>query len=66
MFSSLIEKPKMTEKLLSKPPFKYIFDIIIETFKKTNFAQGKLNLNFQVCITLSSSMPIITKTERQK
>lgn len=40
MFSGLIEKPKMTEKLLSKPPFKYIFDIIIETSKKTNFAKG--------------------------
>lgn len=42
MFSGLIEKPKMTEKLLSKPPFKYIFDIIIETSKKTNFARSKV------------------------
>lgn len=33
MFSSLFEKPKMTEKLLVKPPFKYIFDIISETTK---------------------------------
>jgi TRAF3-interacting protein 1 len=30
----------MTEKLLAKPPFKYIFDIIIETTKKTGFANG--------------------------
>ena len=33
MFSSLFEKPKMSEKLLAKPPFKYIFDIITETTK---------------------------------
>jgi TRAF3-interacting protein 1 len=46
MFSSLIENPKMTEKLLSKPPFKYIYDIIIETCKKTNFAQGSFDFKF--------------------
>jgi TRAF3-interacting protein 1 len=40
MFSSLFEKPKMSEKLLSKPPFKYIFDIFTETMKSTGFAQG--------------------------
>lgn len=40
MFESLIEKPKMLEKYLAKPPFKYIFDIISETCKKTSFAQG--------------------------
>ena len=33
MFSSLFERPKMSEKLLSKPPFKYIFDIVFETSK---------------------------------
>lgn len=33
MFGSLFEKPKMSERLLSKPPFKYIFDIIAETTK---------------------------------
>lgn len=42
MFSGLIDKPKMTEKLLSKPPFKYIFDIIIETSKKTNFGRSNI------------------------
>ena len=42
MFSSLIEKPKMTEKLLKKPPPKYIYDIILNTMKKTNFPKGLL------------------------
>ena len=37
MFGSLFEKPKMSEKLLSKPPFKYIFDIIFETMKVLQF-----------------------------
>mmetsp|Transcript_7768 Transcript_7768/g.10860 ORF Transcript_7768/g.10860 Transcript_7768/m.10860 type:complete len:148 (-) Transcript_7768:182-625(-) len=40
MFGSLFEKPKMTEKLLSKPPFKYLFDIISETRKATGFGEG--------------------------
>ena len=39
MFSSLFEKPKMSEKLLVKPPFKYIFDIIMETTATTGFAK---------------------------
>lgn len=39
-FTALIDKPKMTEKLLSKPPFRYLFDIIMETMKKTKFATG--------------------------
>mmetsp|Transcript_3952 Transcript_3952/g.3364 ORF Transcript_3952/g.3364 Transcript_3952/m.3364 type:complete len:212 (-) Transcript_3952:582-1217(-) len=40
MFGSLFEKPKMTEKLLCKPPFKYLFDIVNETRKTTGFAEG--------------------------
>lgn len=29
----------MTEKLLSRPPFRYIFDIVMETIKVTNFGK---------------------------
>jgi TRAF3-interacting protein 1 len=40
MFGSLISKPKMTEKLLKKPPPKYIYDIILNTMSKTGFPKG--------------------------
>ena len=40
MFSSLISKPKMTEKLLKRPPPKYIYDIIMNTMEKTGFPKG--------------------------
>ena len=40
MFSQLIQKPKMTEKLLKKPPPKYIYDIILSTMKTTGFPKG--------------------------
>ena len=40
MFSSLIQKPKMTEKLLKKPPLKYIYDNLLNTMKQTGFPKG--------------------------
>lgn len=40
MYEQLFAKPKMTEKLLCKPPFRYIHDIFTATMAKTNFGQG--------------------------
>eukprot|EP01017_Pseudomicrothorax_dubius_P002928 TRINITY_DN1027_c0_g1_i2.p1 TRINITY_DN1027_c0_g1~~TRINITY_DN1027_c0_g1_i2.p1 ORF type:complete len:453 (+),score=152.43 TRINITY_DN1027_c0_g1_i2:62-1360(+) len=51
LYTALIERPKMSEKLLIKPPFKYLFDIVMETTKVTGFAKGlysaeELDANF--------------------
>ena len=44
LYEALIDKPRMSGKLLSKPPFKYLFDIISETAKKTGFGNGNFFL----------------------
>lgn len=40
MYEQLFAKPKMTEKLLSKPPFRYIHDIFTATMGKTGYGEG--------------------------
>jgi len=40
MFEQLIKKPKMAEKLLLKPPFRYLHDIFSSTMEATNFGVG--------------------------
>lgn len=40
MYEELFAKPKMTEKLLGKPPFRYLHDIYTATCKQTNFGEG--------------------------
>lgn len=40
MYEQLFPKPKMTQKLLCKPPFRYLHDIFTATMKQTNFGYG--------------------------
>lgn len=42
LFSKLIDKPKMAEKFLKKPPPRYVYEIIINTMTKTGFPKGLL------------------------
>ena len=43
MYEQLIQKPKMTQKLLTKPPFRYIHDIYTSTCAETGYGQGLFN-----------------------
>jgi TRAF3-interacting protein 1 len=40
MYEQLFSKPKMAEKLLCKPPFRYLHDIYTATLAKTGFGEG--------------------------
>lgn len=40
LLGELITRPKLSEKLLSKPPFRFLHDIIMEIIKVTDFASG--------------------------
>jgi TRAF3-interacting protein 1 len=40
LISTIIQRPKMTEKLLSKPPFRFIHDTITAIMEATQFGVG--------------------------
>jgi TRAF3-interacting protein 1 len=51
LYGKLIDKPKMQEKFLVKPPPRYIYDMLMSTLAKTGFpkdlfTEDELNTKF--------------------
>lgn len=39
IFASIIDKPQLTAQLLSRPPFKFIVDIVTNVIKSTGYLE---------------------------
>jgi TRAF3-interacting protein 1 len=43
LLEPIINRPKLLDKLLSKPPFRFLHDVISEVIQRTSFASGLYN-----------------------
>ncbi|KAH7826621.1 putative TRAF3-interacting protein 1 [Monocercomonoides exilis] len=43
ILSQVVDTPKITVQLLSRPPYRFIFDVIMTIQRKTQFAEGLFN-----------------------
>lgn len=56
-FEGLIDKPKLTDELLARPPFKFLLDVISNTINNTGYLKVVIPASF---IKLSKIDDILT------
>lgn len=59
-----VKKPQLTEKLLKKPPFRFLYDVIIAVVNETGFLSDVLSandLNYQMITNKESKIDFLQK-----